>query len=77
METNKIEKYNRENKIKKTKTRFFERINKIDKNWMGKKKMREDTMTKINSENGDIINFTETKAITRQYYQQLHTNKLA
>ena len=39
--------------------------------------MRQDTKTKTSNESGDVTNdLTKLKEIIREYYKQLHTNKL-
>ena len=66
-------------KIKKTKSWFFEKINKIDKPSARLiKKIREkNQVNKIRNENGEITtNNTEIHRIIRDYYQQLYANKM-
>ena len=66
-------------KINKTKSWFFERINKIDKPLARRiKKQREkNEINKIRNENGEITtDNTEIQRITRDDYQQLYTNKM-
>ena len=66
-------------KINKTKSWFFEKINKIDKPLarLIKKQMEKDQINKIRTENGEITrDNTETQRIMRDYYQQLCDNKM-
>ena len=65
-------------KIKKPKTWFFEKINKIEKPLarLIKKQRQKNHINKIRNENGEITtDNTETKRIIRDYYQQLYANK--
>ena len=64
-------------KIKKTKSWFFEKINKIDKPLarLIKKNRGKNQINKIRNENGEIAtNNTEIQRIIRDY-QQLYTIK--
>ena len=63
-------------KINKTKSWFFEKINKTDKPLarLIKKKREKNKINKIRNENGEIT--TEIQRIIRHYYQQLYTNKM-
>ena len=64
-------------KIKKTKSWFFEKINKIDKLLarLIKKQREKNQINKIRNENGDITtDNTEIRRIIKDYYQQLYAN---
>ena len=65
-------------KINKTKSWFFEKINKIDKPLARLiKKKREDQINKIRNEKGEVT--TDNAAIQRvirDYYEQLYGNKM-
>ena len=66
-------------KINKTKSWFFEKINKIDKPLarLIKKQMEKDQINKIRTENGEIMTEnTKIQRIIRDYYQQLYVNKM-
>ena len=59
---------------------FFERINKIDKPLarLIQKKRERTQINKIMNERGEITtNTKEIETIIRNYYQQLHANKLS
>ena len=63
----------------KTKSWFFENINKIDKplGRLIKKKREKNQINKIRNDNGEITkDNTEKQRIIRDYYQQLYTNKM-
>ena len=59
--------------INKTKSWFFEKINKIDKTLARilKKKIEKNQINKIRNEQGEVtIDNTEIKRIVRDYYEQ-------
>ena len=65
--------------INKTKSWFFEKINKLDKPLVRliKKKREKSQINRIGNENGEITtDKTEMQRIIRDYYQKLYTNKM-
>ena len=66
-------------KINKTKTWFFEKINKIDKPLarLIKKKRRKTQINRIRNEKGKVTTDTaDIQRIMRDYYKQLYANKM-
>ena len=66
-------------KINKTKSRFFEKINKIGNHWarLINKKRKKNQINKIRNEKGDVTkDNVEMQRINRYYYEQLHGNKM-
>ena len=65
-------------KINKTKSWFFETINKIDKTLDRLKKKREkNQINKIRNEKGEVTaDNAEIQGIIRDYYEQLYGNKI-
>ena len=66
-------------KINKTKSWFFEKINKIDKSLVSLiKKQREKTqINRIRNEKGEVTTDTEEiQRIMSDYYKQLYANKM-
>ena len=65
-------------KINKTKSQFFEKINKIDKPLARLKKKRENNpINKIRNEKGEVkTDNAEIQQIIRDYYEQLYGNKM-
>ena len=65
-------------KINKTKSWFFEKINKIDKSLarLIKKKREKNQINQIRSKKEVTIDNTETQRILRDYYEQLYGNKI-
>ena len=66
-------------KINKTKSWFFEKINKIDKPLVRliKKNKEKNQTNKIGNEKGEVTtNNAEIQRVTRDYYKQLYGNKM-
>ena len=66
-------------KINKTKSQFFEKINKIDNPLarLIKKKREKNQINKIRNEKGEVTtNNAEIQRIIRDYYEQLYGNKI-
>ena len=66
-------------KINKTKSWFFEKINKIDKHLarLIKKKRGKNQINKIRNEKGEVTtDNAEIQKIIRDCYEQLHSNKI-
>ena len=66
-------------KINKTKSWFFEKINKIDKPLarLIKKKRQKGQINKIRNEKGEVTTDNlEIQKIIRDYYEQLYGNKM-
>ena len=66
-------------KINKTKSWFFEKINKIDKPLarLIKKKREKTQISRIGNEKGEVTTDTaEIQRIMRDYYKQLYANKM-
>ena len=66
-------------KINKTKSWFFEKINKIDKPLVRliKKKREKNQINKIRNEKGEVTrDNAEIQRIIRDYYEQLYGNKM-
>ena len=66
-------------KINKTKSWFFEKINKIDKTLVRfiKEKGEKNQINKIRNEKGEITtDNAEIQTILRDYYEQLYGNKV-
>ena len=65
--------------INKTKSWFFEKINKIDKLLarLIKKKREKNQVNKIRNEKGEVtMDNAEIQRIIRDYYEQLYGNKM-
>ena len=66
-------------KINKTKSWFFQKLNKIDKPSarLINKQREKNQINKIRNENGEITtDNTEIQRTIRDYYQQLYANKM-
>ena len=66
-------------KINKTKSWFFQKINKIDKPLarLSKKKREKTQINRISKEKGEVTTDTaEIQRIMRDYYKQLYANKM-
>ena len=66
-------------KINKTKSWFFEKINKIDKALarLIKRKREKNQINKIRNEKGEVTtDNAEIQRIIRGYYEQLYVNKI-
>ena len=66
-------------KINETKTWFCEKINKTDQSSarLIKKKLEKAQINKIKNEKGEVkTNTTEIQRLIRDYYKQIHVNKM-
>ena len=66
-------------KINKSKSWFFEKINNIDKPFtrLIKRKREKNQINKIRNEKGEVTTDNgEIQRIIRDYYEQLHANKI-
>ena len=66
-------------KVNKTKSWFFEKINKIDKALarLIKEKREKNQINKIRNEKGEVTTYNaEIQRIIRDYYEQLYGNKM-
>ena len=78
-EINEIETKKTIAKINKTKSLFFEKINKIDKPFarLIKKKRENTQINRIRNEKGEVTTDTaEIQRIMRDYYKELYANKM-
>ena len=79
METNEKEIKETILKINKTKSWFFEKINKVDKPLarLIKKKRKKNQINKIRNEKGEVTTDNEEiQRIIKDYYEKLHDNKM-
>ena len=66
-------------KINKTKSQFFEKVNKIDKPLakLIKRKRQKNQINRIRNEKGEVTtNNAEIQRIIREYYEQLYGSKM-
>ena len=64
-------------KIYKTKSWFFEKINKVDKPLSSLIKKKERRINKLRNETGEVTtDKAKIQRIIRDYYEQLHGNKM-
>ena len=66
-------------KLNKTKSWFFEKINKIDRSLarLVKKKREKNQINKIRNEKGEVTTDNEeTRRIIRDHYEQLYCSKM-
>ena len=78
-ETNEKEMKETTAKINKTKSWYFEKINKIDQSLarLSKKKREKNQINNIRHEKGKVTtDNVEIQRIIRDYYKQLHGNKM-
>ena len=79
MEINEIKTKKTIAKINKTKSWFFEKINKIDKPLarLIKKKRERTQIKEIRNEKGEVTtDNSEIQSLLRDYYKQLYANKM-
>jgi hypothetical protein len=72
-------KQNKKQRINETKSRFFEKINNIDKHLANRTKMRREKaqISKIRHEKGEkTTNTKENQGIIRNYFENIRSNKL-
>ena len=64
-------------KLNKTKSRFFRKINKIDKPLARLIRRERTRINKIRNEKGEVtMNTAEIQSVIRNYYKQLYANKM-